>query len=98
MNVIEEIKSRINIIDLAVQLGLEPTSNDFIFSVFKAEKNRSMKLYKKTNTFYDFSTGTPGDVINLFAAIKKINNEEAIKRLAEELRIVTNYNPTKGGT
>ena len=87
MNVIEEIKNRINIVDLAVQLGLEPTANDFIFSVFKPEKNRSMKLYKKTNTFYDFSSGTPGDVINLYAAIKKIENEEAIKILAEELGI-----------
>ncbi|MCZ7616731.1 MAG: CHC2 zinc finger domain-containing protein [Ignavibacteriaceae bacterium] len=91
MNLIDEIKSRINIVDLAVQLGLEPTKNDFIYSVFKTEKNRSMKLYRKTNTFFDYSTGTQGDVINLYAAEKKISNEEAIKILAGELGIYSNY-------
>ena len=34
MNLIDEIKNRINIVDLAIQLGLEPTKNDFIYSVF----------------------------------------------------------------
>ena len=46
MNIIEEIKSRINIVDIATELGLQPTRKDFIYSVYKEEKNRSLKLYR----------------------------------------------------
>jgi DNA primase len=44
MDLIEEIKSRINIVDMATQLGLNPTKNGFIYSIFNQEKNPSMKL------------------------------------------------------
>ncbi|HCY76488.1 MAG TPA: hypothetical protein DHV28_11255 [Ignavibacteriales bacterium] len=97
MNLIDEIKSRINIVDLAVQLGLKPTKNDFIYSVFKSEKNRSMKLYRKTNSFYDYSTGNHGDVINLYATVKKINNESAIKVLAEDMGLINHYKNNGNG-
>ncbi|MBL1121407.1 MAG: hypothetical protein D8M26_00795 [Ignavibacteriae bacterium] len=97
MNLIDEIKSRVNIADLAVQLGLQPTKNDFIYSVFKTEKNRSMKLYRKTNSFYDYATGNYGDVINLYAILKKIENEEAIKILAEDLGLKNHYKNNGNG-
>jgi len=60
MNLIEEIKKRINIVDLATEFGLQPTKKDFIFSIYKEERNRSLKLYPETNSFYCFATGRGG--------------------------------------
>lgn len=97
MSAIEEIKRRINIVDLAVQLGLEPTANDFIYSVYKQEKNRSLKLYRSNNSFYDFSTGKYGDVINLYAAVKNTDNEQAIKMLLKENGIASGYKNNGSG-
>lgn len=91
MNLIEEIKRRINIVDLATEWGLQPTPNNFIFSIYKAEKNRSLKLYPETNSYYCFATGKGGDVIRFYADYYKINNGDAIKRLANELQI--NHKP-----
>src|SRR3989304_212985 len=85
MSLIEEIKNRINIVDMAVEFGLKPTKNDQIYSIYKIEKNRSLKLYRKTNSFYCYATGRGGDVINFYADYKKISNREAIMLLAKEL-------------
>ncbi len=82
MNIIDEIKKRINIVDLATELGLQPTKKDFIFSIYKEEKNRSLKLYPETNSFYCFATGRGGNVINFYADYYKININDAIKELA----------------
>ena len=70
MSLIEEIKNRINVVDLAIELGLQPTKKDFIYSIYKDEKNRSLKLYTETNSFYCFATGRGGDVINFYADFK----------------------------
>jgi len=85
MNVIEEIKKRLNIVDLVSDFGLSPTKNNFIYSIYKEEKNRSLKLYPDTNSFYCFATGMGGDVINFYADFKKIDNKEAIVILCRTL-------------
>ena len=90
MNLIEEIKSRINIVAVARDFGLQPTHNNFIYSIYKEEKNRSLKLYEKTNSFYCYSAGRGGDVINFYADYKKIENSEAIKLLRDELGLQNN--------
>jgi len=81
MSLIEEIKKRINIVAMATELGLQPTKTDFIFSIYKEEKNRSLKLYPETNSFYCFATGRGGDVINFYANYYKIDINDAIKEL-----------------
>ena len=83
MNLIDEIKSRVNILRLAVEFGLNPTSSNFIFSIYKKEKNRSLKLYPETNSFYCFSTGNWGDVIDFYADYKNLDIKTAILELAE---------------
>jgi DNA primase len=82
MNLIDEIKSRINIIDLASEYGLQPVRNNFIFSIYKIESNCSLKLYPETNSFYCFATGHGGDVINFYADYWKIDIRTAVKELA----------------
>jgi len=82
MNIIDEIKKRINIVDLATEFGLQPTKKDFVYSIYKEEKNRSLKLYPETNSFYCFATGRGGDVINFYKDYYKIDIKDAINELA----------------
>lgn len=85
MNLIEEIKSRINIVDLAIELGLRPTRKDFVYSIYRKEKNRSLKLYPETNSFYCFATGKGGDVIDFYKDYYGIDVKQAVKELAQKL-------------
>jgi DNA primase len=85
MSLIEEIKNRINIVDLANEIGLQPTRNDFIFSIYRKEQNRSLKLYRKTNTFKCYATDHWGDVIDFYKDYYGIDVKQAVKELAKRL-------------
>ena len=87
MDLIDEIKRKIKIMDLAVEYGLEPGRNDFIFSIYKKENNRSLKIYPETNSFYCFSSGHGGDVINFYADYWRTDIKTAIKELAAKAGI-----------
>jgi len=80
---IEEIKKRLKIKQLTREMGIKTYRNDFIKSIYKDEKNPSLKLYPKTNSFYDFSTGRGGDVLTFYADYRNIDIKQAIKELAE---------------
>lgn len=82
MNLIEEIKLKLSIVDLLNLLGLRTNSSGFIKSIYKEEKNPSLKIYPKTNSYYCFATGQGGDVIKFYADYNKISVKEAIKELA----------------
>lgn len=79
---IEEIKMKINIVDLAFEMGLQPTKQGFIYSIYKEEKTRSMKLYPETNSFYCYATGHGGDVIDFYRDYHRIEVKDAVKELA----------------
>jgi len=85
MSLIEEIKNRINIVDLANELGLQPTRQDFIYSIYRKEKNRSLKLYRETNTFKCYATDHWGDVIDFYKDYYGIDVKQAVKELAEKV-------------
>lgn len=87
MNLIEEIKRRVNIVDLASELGLQPTRKNFILSIYKKERNRSLMLYPETNSFFCFATGKGGDVIAFYKDFYRIDIKEAVKELAQKLGI-----------
>ena len=82
MDLIEEIKSRINILDLVSEMGLEIYRNNFIKSIYKDEKTPSLKIYSQTNTYKCYSTGNWGDVIQFYADYYRIEIKDAIKELA----------------
>lgn len=82
MNLIEEIKNKINIVELAFGLGLQPTRQGFIYSIYKEETTASLKLYPGTNSYFCFATGQGGDVIRFYADYKGISIKEAIRELA----------------
>ena len=79
---IEEIKNKIGIKWLVEKLGLTVYRGDFVKSIYKDEKKPSLKLYPQTNSYYDFSAGKGGDVINFYADARSISNGDAIKELA----------------
>ena len=89
MNLIDDIKSRINITALLNEYGLQPV-NDFIYSIYKRENNRSLKIYPATNSFYCFATGNGGDVIKFYADYWKIDMKAAVKELAGKAGIIAN--------
>jgi DNA primase len=84
---IEEIKKRVNIVDLAKQLGCEVTSSGYIKSIYRDEKNPSLRLYSKTNSYYCFAAGEGGDVIKFYADFFNIDLKQAINEMAEKYSI-----------
>jgi len=84
--IIDDIKNRISIIDIAKSEGLrlKKQSNRLYKSrcCFHDEKKPSLTFYTSTDTFKCFGCGKSGDVINFYALKHGLSNEEAIKQLA----------------
>ena len=91
--IIDDIKSRINIIELAKSEGLQlkKQSNRVYKTVccFHNEKKASLTFYTDTNTFKCFACQTHGDAINFYAKRHNLENKEAIKELASKLGLLT---------
>ena len=85
--IVDEIKTRVNIIGLAKQLGCEVTNTGYMKSIYRDEKNPSLKFYNDTNSYYCFATGYGGDVITFYADYYSIDVKEAIKELADKYSI-----------
>lgn len=90
--IIDDIKSRISIIEIAESEGLKlkKYSNRIYKSLccFHSETKPSLTFYTDTNRFNCFACTdengeSGGDVINFYARIHDINNSEAIKQLSE---------------
>ena len=92
-NLISDIKHRLTIEQLANRLGLTITHSNKIYSIYKKENTPSLQLYLKTNSFFDFSTGRGGDVIQLYQDYYCIDTKKAIKELAEIVGLRLNDNP-----
>jgi DNA primase len=85
---VDEIKNRVSIIELARYLGCEVNGSGFTNSIYKDEQNPSLKFYKDTNSYYCFATGTGGDVIKFYADFNQIEMKQAIKELADRYSII----------
>lgn len=81
-NKIDQIKNSISIVDLINMIGIKIFSGDFIYSIYKNEKNPSLKIYPQSNSFYCFSTGQGGDVIKFYSDYKKISIKETMTELS----------------
>ena len=89
---VDEIKNRVNIVDLALYLGCEVNSSGFTNSIYKDEQNPSLKFYRDTNSYYCFATGNGGDVIKFYADYNQIEMKQAIKELADRYSITNKSN------
>lgn len=90
---IDDIKSRIKIIELAKSEGLQlkKQSNRLYKATccFHNEKKASLTFYADTNTFNCFACQANGDAINFYAKRHNLDNKQAIKELAGRLGLQT---------
>lgn len=82
---IQDIKSRLPILELLQHYGLKPDKNNRIRCPFHEDHNPSMQIYPQTGTFCCFSSncsaGT-GDVIQFIELIEKCSKHEALTKAA----------------
>lgn len=79
--VFREVRESLTMEQVAAHFGYEPNRTGFIHSPFNQEKTPSCRLY--TNSFYDFSSNTGGDLIAFSAAILGVNNWKAAQYLIQ---------------
>lgn len=95
-NIFEEIKSKLDISDVAKYYGLELNKHGKCNCPFHNEKTPSFQIYKKTQSFYCFGCGVGGDTI---AFVQKFLNLlsplQAAKRLNDDFALGLNLKPHK---
>lgn len=93
--IIDNIKSRINIIELAKSEGLQlKKQSRRLYKTkccFHNETKASLTFYADTNTFNCFACQAHGDAINFYAKRHNITNKEAVKQLAKQLGLQTSF-------
>lgn len=74
----EDIKGQVRIEDVARHLLGEPVRGMFYYP---GERTPSIKIYKSSNSFYDFGRSTGGDCIRLWSYIHHVNNWAALQEI-----------------
>lgn len=88
---IREIKSHLNILTVLRHYNLSVNKHDMLKCPFHEDKDPSLKIYSKTNTFHCFGCGATGDQIEFIEKYGKLTKHEAIekaKTLANPLYII----------
>lgn len=82
---VNEIKSRVNILDVARErIQLTKRGGNYVGCCpFHNEKTPSFTIYPKNNSFYCFGCGEGGDVIAFVRKLDNLTYPEAVQRLAE---------------
>ncbi len=88
-NVVEEIKNRVDIVDLISQYVPLKRRGENYFGLcpFHSEKTPSFSVNPKGNFFHCFGCGESGDVITFFMKIENMEFKDAIKELARRYGI-----------
>jgi len=96
---IEQVKEKINIVNLAIDFGLSPTRSGFIHSIYKKEKTPSLKLYPP-DRFKCYATGKYGDVIQFYQDVKGVDFTTAIRELSNglDVKVTPDFNKLKAHT
>ncbi len=85
---LEEIRN-INIVDLVYRLGYTPQKKGNLYNL---KEHDSLVIYPNTNSFFQFSTGKGGSVVDLHMALTGSNLKDSIKELKEYANIKDSYN------
>jgi len=93
MQLSDKIKEVVRIEDLANRLGYPMQRNGFCFSIYKQEKTPSLKLYPPTDTYYDFSSGESGSVIDFYMGVYSVDFNTAVKELGDLYGITYGQSP-----
>ncbi|GAG87873.1 unnamed protein product [marine sediment metagenome] len=89
---VDDIKRRLDIIDIAKQAGLELKKQSSRLYKTKCIFHNDIKtpnlfFYPDTNTFKCYACGKHGDAINFYAELHHISNKQAIKELKTTINI-----------
>lgn len=90
-NLIEEIKSKVGIMDLLSRLGIEVNKSGFIYSIYKTEKTPSLKIYPKSNSYYCFAANRGSDIIQFYEDYYNVDTSTAIRELAALFNITAGF-------
>ena len=93
MNLYNQIKSRLKLVDVARNYNIPVSRGQMILCPFHQEHTPSLKLYD--DHFYCFGCHATGDVITLTAGLLDLDAYEAAKKLAEDFRIYSDHPPGK---
>lgn len=74
----EEVKAVIHIEDIANCLLCQPVKGMYRYP---GERTASIKIYSKSQSFYDFGRGTGGDAIRLWAYIRQVDAWTALNEI-----------------
>lgn len=74
----ENVKSQVDIQDLATMLLGQPIRQMYRYP---DERTGSIKIYPRTQTFYDFGRGFGGDCIKLWSYIHRCDSWTALKQI-----------------
>lgn len=87
MNLAQEIKNRIDIVDfISKYISLKKSGSNYIgLCPFHSEKTPSFTVNKEKQFFHCFGCGESGDVITFYMKIESLDFKEAINRLALQL-------------
>ena len=83
--VFDKIRESLTMRQVAENFGYAVNRSGFIHSPFSTDKTASCKLYKAS--FYDFSTGTGGDLIKFTALVLGCDNWQAALYLIENFSL-----------
>lgn len=81
MNIFDEVKRNITIVQVVYKYGFKPNRNGFIRCPFHAEHTASFKLYTDTNSYYCFGCGEHGDSIKFVQLLYNLSPIESAKKL-----------------
>jgi len=88
---IEDIKSRLQLMEVVMHYGLKPDHNGKLCCPFHNDKTPSLQLYIKTNTWTCFSSNCDagsGDVIDFIMRKENSNKYQAIMKAKELINLL----------
>ena len=89
----ENIRSQVDIENIAIHLMGRPERGMF---KYPDEKTASLKIYPKTQSFYDFGRNTGGDCIRLWSHVRGCDNWTSLQEICALYGISTDLNTVDG--
>ena len=83
----DDIKNRINMIDICKTYGFNIQRGNFICCPFHNEKTPSLKLYDGNRGFYCFGCGEHGSIIDFVMRYFKLDFPKAISKLNDDFNL-----------
>ena len=95
MNIFEEIKNKLDIIEVAEFYGLQLDKHSKCCCPFHTEKTASFSVSKQKQMFYCFGCGVGGDLISLTEKLFNLSPIQTAERLNSDFNLGLNLKPHK---